>query len=101
MLPDLQDALDHLRVDTGTDDAKVQKCLDAAIDAVEAFIDRGSLTAVASSSECSIEITPRIHAAILMICESLYDDRSAGQGVILAPGSTEWVLLFPSRRVGI
>ena len=101
ILVSLADALDHLHIGAGEDDAKVQMCLDAAISAASDFLDF-DLRAVSSSSDAVYVKSPdSINQAILMICETLYDGRAAGQGELLKPWSTEWMLLNPSRKVGL
>lgn len=101
LLPDLQDACDQLKVPIDYDATKIQMCLDAAIDAASDFLDINLRSESSSSDSSQITSPSAVTAAILMICETLYDSRAAGQGEILKPWSTEWMLLHPQRRVGL
>jgi hypothetical protein len=104
-LPTLSDAVEHLRQDAGVDDVKIQMCLDAAtqvaLDFLDLFPGCASSSSSVSSSDVINDLPESVSHAILMITETLYDKRSAGDGVILEPGSTEWMLLYPHRRVGV
>lgn len=103
-LPTLNDAIEHLRQDEGIDDVKIEMCLNAAIDMARNFLDRELpwTNDCESSSSDNVEPIPdAVNHAILMITEALYDNRSAGNGDILRPWSTEWMLLYPYRRVGL
>jgi hypothetical protein len=109
-LPTLSDAIEHLRQDAGLDDVKIQMCLDAAtqlaLDFLDLFPGCASSSSV-SSSDVINDLPESVSHAILMITEHLYDNRSTsamfgvGQAKILSPGSTEWMLLYPHRRVGV
>jgi hypothetical protein len=104
MLPDLNDAIEHLRIEPGYDDSKVQLCLNGAIALVKGFLDWSPSwddPSFSSSSEQPHEINDAIVCGILLIVEHLYDGRSAGDGEILRVGSTEWMLLQPFRSVGV
>lgn len=101
MLPTLEDALEHLKLDAGYDDVKVQLCLDAARQVALDFLDLCPEDSNSSSSDAINSLPESVNHAILMITESLYDRRVAGESQILQPGSTEWMLLYPHRRVGV
>lgn len=107
MLPTLEDALEHLKLDAGYDDVKVQLCLDAAKQVALDFLDLCPEEGDSSSSDAVNALPESVNHAILMITAHLYDERSTsrmfgtGQAKILSPGSTEWMLLYPSRRVGL
>lgn len=101
MLPTLEDALEHLKLDAGYDDVKVQMCLDAAKAVALDFLDLCPEESDSSSSDVVNTLPESVNHAILMITESLYDRRVAGENQILQPGSTEWALLYPHRRVGV
>jgi hypothetical protein len=103
-LPTLSDAIEHLRQDAGVDDVKIQMCLDSATQVALDFLDLFPVCASSSSvssSDVINDLPESVSHAILMITETLYDKRSAGDGGILEPGSTEWMLLYPHRRVGV
>lgn len=101
MLPTLEDALEHLKLDAGYDDVKVQLCLDAAKQVALDFLDLCPESSNSSSSDAINALPESVNHAILMITSSLYNIRSADGSQILRPGSTEWMLLYPHRRVGV
>lgn len=104
MLPTLTEVKLHLRVDHDLDDLVIQAYLDAAVDLVRNFVDRcyfwGEPNPISPGDPIE-PVPPSVRAAILMITETLYDNRGAGQGEILKHWSTEWMLLQPYRRLGL
>ena len=101
ILPNLAEACAHLKIDVGYDDEVVQRCLDTAINVASDFLGYNLRTVTSSSETDNTPSVDSVSQAILLLTENFYDNRTAGQGEILKPWSTEWMLLYPSRKVGV
>lgn len=92
--------LEDARVQTKqfNDDDKVQQCLDNAKGVAEDFLDRP--IPWLDDDGIEVPIPAGVRAGVLLITTWLYDNRIPGNG-LLAPGSAEYLLLYPHRRLGI
>lgn len=95
-LPTLADAQAHLRV--SGDEDKVGQCLAAAIGAAADYLGRPIPWLDEGGFE--IDVPEPVHAAILLITASLYDERHIGRALLQYP-SAEAALLHPYRLLGV
>lgn len=95
-LPTLLDAQAHLRV--SGDAIKVQRCLDAAIQAAADYLNRD--LPWLDDAGIPVDVPAPVAAAILLITAHLYDQRLTGVALLQYP-SAEAALLYPYRAMGV
>lgn len=94
----LEQAADHLKIQIGDDDDRVQQALDGAISAAQDFLDR-ELPWLDCNGD-PVAVPKAVISGILLIMAKLYDNRAAPES-LLSTDSAEFHLLYRHRRLGV
>lgn len=108
----LAQAKQHLRILHNRDDGQIQLFIDAAVDNVSTFIDRPlngtDLVPVVCDTLAGVwivrqplQLKPSLHAAALLICGDLYNNRDAQTTTELKLNPTLERLMNPYRKMGV